>query len=342
MKLRAVVGAIAVAVAGCQTEQPASVSVTVQGVSDFGTVAMGSVKTRGLVVRNNGQQSVTLGALEVFGGDPAPQVFEVAATTQLLAPGETVIWNATFHPPQDPDVKVFSHEHSTLFGLHVKSDRRDDVVRFTLSGRSTNRCFLPDTIEFGGAMRGDTVSRRLLLANDSDDATVASITEPHDIDFALSPETPAGELVIQPRSTRSVQVLFSPSVTGRYSGSMLVRGAAGCPIGLVQLKGDGVLQQVACPDVDVGTLNPRASYSQPVVVTNAGINQISLRALMVDLPFSVSEPLTRTVPGATRDERGVLRPGSLEIPVTFSPRETGPFISGLRGTTPPVAPRGPP
>lgn len=322
---------------------------------DFGVVQRGDTETLTLIVQNAGGQPLTLTGFDLVSGaavralpgvdQPAP-VFSVTLDGTLELPAGTQReFPITFSPPLDAlagpafEAVVLLRSTGPAPGL--------DTARLTLTGVGTDAdpCALPERLDFGAVMRGETFRRSFTVTNPATSPVTLEVSAPESAQgagiFSVPVDAPLGVVTLGRDEAREVTVAFQPTEARGYSAALPVRVGA-CPLQRVPLVGEGVdaVLSWAPATPDFGFATPGTTTELDVTFSNAGFQPVQLSNLgafegaapstVFTLPSGVT---ALTVPAATRSEEGTLLPGRATLRLRFSPTTLGPRSGTLRADT---------
>lgn len=184
----------------------------------------------------------------------------------------------------------------------------------------------PASLKFGTVTLYETDSQEIVLTNNGESSVVISSISVTNSAFAVAAVSlPA---TLNPAQTMTLNINFTPTMTGGTSGKVVIDSNAENPTLDVSIAGTGVKSESLSPSpasVSFGSVAVGNSSTTSVVVTNSRSSGVNLNGLQTSgSSFSVSGPgMPMTLSGGQ----------SITISVTFAPQAAGPaagsaFISG--------------
>jgi hypothetical protein len=220
--------------------------------------------------------------------------------------------------------------------LSVSDDFRTQTVALSGTGLEPPRfSVLPSSLTFGSQQVGQPSAPSLVTIANSGGAPMANVG------FQLIGQS-AGSfstgvttcgVTLANSSSCTVQVIFTPSVTGGSAATLVVSSSSnGVTAVSVPLSGSGTApgaigvspSQITFPIVSPG----RTSAAQTVTVTNTGASQLASLALKATSPFGLVQNTCTGSLGAG---------ASCSTGVVFSPAVKGTFTGALTITSPSIA-----
>jgi hypothetical protein len=246
-------------------------------VYDFGNALVGETKTLTLTVRNSGAGKLTLTTLVRTDGDSvaigtaptATDAFEVKYVAQELEPSGQVEYEMNFIP------RGLKGNYEVKLLLSSEGSRPEDSTAIiTLRGQGEKgSCDLPTTIDFGKVPVGETLTYSLPYANPTSLPAIGHVGAISGVDaanFGFAPNTPTGNVPVNPRSTTDVVFTFSPTEKRMYTAQVTVQGAGECPEQVVTITGEGsddVLTWTPT-ELNYGFVSPGFEAVKEVLFTN--------------------------------------------------------------------------
>ncbi|MCC6336893.1 MAG: choice-of-anchor D domain-containing protein [Myxococcales bacterium] len=354
-----VLGVLALAVSGCDCRGNPGVNrslgelgvvwrnaqgeriISRDAVYDFGNALVGEKKELTMTVRNSGAGKLSLMKLERTTGDsvaigaaPADtDAFEVQFTTAELEPSGQVEYRMFFTPrglKGDWEVKLL---------LTSEGARPEDATAvITLRGQGEKgSCDLPTTIDFGKVPVGETLTYAVPYLNPTSlpaIGQVGAITGTDASNFGFAPNTPMGNVPVNPMSTTEVVFTFSPTEKRQYTAQVTMKGAGECPEQTVTITGEGsddVLTWTPT-ELNYGFVSPGYEAVREVLFTNLSNVPITLTEVTSGSPADFYQVVT---PGGDAT-RFVVPGGGATTPlkVACNPSQLGRRDSTLTFKTP--------
>jgi hypothetical protein len=282
----------------------------------------------------------------VFGVDQAPSE---------LSPGQSRVLTFFFQPPLGPSMRVV--DHAVTLGLQARNVAPNTpALRLELTGRAIRaECDVPTRLDFGSAARGDSIALTETLKNPlpiERSLRIGALQSSQNSNaFALSADSPRGEVVLAPAQERVLTFVFSPSEVRDYTATIGIRRDDQCPEVMTRLVGSGVdsVLSMAPATLDFGYVQPGVTVTQELTFTNRGFKPVQLSGLGTregSAPSTVYQVVaanpgdaTRlTVPSAARDPATEdIIPGVAKVTLSFRPTVLGPrngtlvFMTDVRG-----------
>ena len=306
---------------------------------EFGVVAMGRRAERKVLVTNVGRGPLLLDGFSRSGS----AVFGVDFEPAELAPDQSTTLTFFFDPPEDPSVALV--DHAVTLGVQARSVAPSTpALQLELTGRAIRvECDVPTRIDFGAAARGDTVVWTTKLKNPTPiERVVARVGVLRSSQgagvFALTADSPRGEVVLAPGQERVLSFAFTPTEVRDYSASIDMLWDALCPEVTTLLLGTGVdsVLTLSPATVDFGYVQPGVSITRELTFENRGFKPVELTGLATREGSSASAfyevvaanpgDLTRlTVPRGARDPAtNDVIPGVAKLSIRFRPTVLGP------------------
>jgi hypothetical protein len=272
-------------------------------VYDFGNALVGEKKSLTMTVKNTGSGKMTLTKLERTGGDTvaigaAPteaDAFEVRFEGRELGQQEQTEYQMFFTPR---GLKGAWEVQLLLTSEGTRPEDSTAVITLRGSGEKGS-CDLPSTIDFGKVPVGETLSYALPYLNPTSlpaIGQVGGITGTDAANFGFAPNTPMGNVPVNPNSMTNVVFTFSPTEKRQYTAQVTVRGPGECPEQVVTITGEGsddVLTWTPT-ELNYGFVSPGFEAVKSVLFTN-----------LSNVPITLTE-VTSAAPG---DFYQVVAPG---------------------------------
>ncbi len=302
---------------------------------DFGTLPMGERVTLKLIIRNMGQGSLTLSALERTEGDAVTigdVAMDLSAFDVRFIPGTVVDtggaaeFEMSFTPPHQSSSGDVAHE-VTLVLTGGGTAPGQDTALITLRGKATaGACAIPDVIDFGKVALGAHGARTVTFTNPGShpsDAFVGSAQSANGDHQSFTPgsATPVGDFKLPPGATQEVVLEFRPTETRAYQATIELRASSQCGGGQVTLLGEGVDEVLEWhpTELDFGYVAPGTEAPKFVTFINHGGSDVELFDISSDRPSDFgAPPLDGDAPGrfwvpanSQRDMRVICKPSQL-------------------------------
>jgi hypothetical protein len=316
---------------------PGATAPAVSSTATFATTPTGSTTTQGVSLTaqqpvtvtgppttagtSNGTTTSPFTAGQVtltHGGSTTP----VNSYPVTLAKGDKLASQVTFQP-SNPGGNSGTLSYPTSSATYP-------AVSVPLTGESTQNGLTaqPGTIQFIGAPDqgvipvavGITVPLTVNITNyGTTTQTVTSVTPPSGPFSALNLPTVGQQ--INPGSSITVQVHFSPTAAGPATGSLTIAGSSGPPA-VVTLTGigTGAVSQFtpANPVVNFGTVHVGKKATATVFISNTGNTESTITGVApMASPFAATLKPNPKMPFNAESD--------LAIPVTFTPTQKGTF-----------------
>ncbi len=295
---------------------------------DFGQAISGDTKRLTMTVRNTGTGKLTLASLELLEGDPvkigdAPiegAAFEVKFTPSAVNPTEQKEFEVLFTPQM---LKGNFLAKLTLTGEGSRPE--DSKATITLKGGGERgACDLPDTIDFGSVLVGETQPFILDYLNPTTlpaTGLAGDYTGPDAASFGYRADSAHGNVEVAPKSSVPVVITFSPTEKRSYSAQFQAHGPGNCPEKTITITGRGGDETLTWTpnELAFGFVNPGSDAVKNVVFTNPSNLPIVLTAVGSTMPSDFYQKVT-----AGQDEtRFVVPGGSVPTPLPIACSPTG-------------------
>ncbi|MBI4822526.1 MAG: choice-of-anchor D domain-containing protein [Deltaproteobacteria bacterium] len=289
----------------------------------FGTVGQGRSRTLSTILTNIGAIDCDISSIAL--GTGTSNEFVPAARTQpfALAPGATESIQVTYTPAGSGD---------DMGSLELRgSDPDEPTISVALDGRAAGpgECVLdarPSPVAFGSVSLGSQRTITVTLENvGSSLCTIGALklSATTDRSFVLSP--PGLPAFVPSGATRTVDISFSPSITGPATGEMEVYGLIPLrPNIVVPLSGNGSGPKL-CVDPDpivFGTQPVGTVVSRTAQLSACGTEDVVVSSVSLPAPTSTEFALP-TPPGTLTIPVGTIQTVDLRFTATNPGREDG-------------------
>lgn len=311
------------AVAGCSEEEligRAQAVISIDPIEiDFDDVAVGTVKTLELEVRNSG----TVGAdLQASLDDSLGGEFTLAQVPERVNPGEREMMKLSFSPTS-PGLRegtlTFTTSATTTVDIPVRGRGVEPAVTAD-----------PPVVDFGRVLVGTTATQSVSLTNSSDRAVEvirASLTPATSLEYGVELE----RIRLEPGASAQMTVTYTPGDLGMDEGAIVVLDSGPRAMDLnVRVRGQGVESDIVVEPAAhvfsglyVGQTQTRPFYVRNIgdrthtvtqlAFASSGTNQVG------DLAFA---PATTPV----EVEAGE----ALQVDVTWNPQTAGMIFDEVR------------
>jgi hypothetical protein len=295
---------------GCRgASTPASPLVVSPAQLDFGSVPVGTRAQQALVLTNPGAASVRVRDISV---EPP---FAVTGNSFALGPGEStqlaVLFAADDSGPAEGRVRI---------EMDVGGAPSASVTVKAVAYRPAEIAIDPLGLSFGEVELGKESRAQIVAGNLGDEDLLLegiAASGPFAVEESAT--------VVSPASEATLEISFAPKQVGRQEASLVVRTNDPKRKRLaVNLRGIGVDRpplpavEVDSLVLDFGSVSSCLPRAQRLPIHNAGSDPLTIASVTIARPFGAPRGSRRVPPGAT-----------LELPVSFSPLETGPAVSPL-------------
>ncbi|MFZ5439279.1 MAG: choice-of-anchor D domain-containing protein [Myxococcota bacterium] len=316
---------------------------------DFGLALVGERKTLTMTVRNNGANKLSLSKLERTDGDPA-EIIAVGATPTAGAADFAAEFSDLTIQPSEQQEFVISFAPRGLKGSYLSkltlttegTRFEDSTALITLKGQGEKgSCDLPDVIDFGKTMIGETLPFAVPFANPTSlpaSGSTGPITGADATSFGYQQNTPMGAVPVPAMSTTNVVITFSPTELRTYQAQVVMRGAGECPEKTVTLRGEGSNETLTWSPSSIayGYVNPGSETLRDVVFINPSSVPITLTQVTSTNPAD----FYHAVPAGQDATTFTVAPNSVPTPmhIACNPSQLGArsgnltFSTGLRST----------
>ncbi len=304
---------------------------------DFGALQRGDVVEVLALLENVGagrlvfERAESVGGSEVLvngvGSVGAP--FSVTISEGALEPGATtpvsVVFRGSANARETGVVHLF-FSNSTIevpLVLTLKALPRSSCERAFFAG-----------LDFGGVEVGDDVRLTLDVANPTPRSLEVALTD-FPVGSAFRVENDLTRLSVAPGEVGTFVVHFNPLSEGLFLDEVTLVDACGPT--RAKLLGTGMRGALrASPSpLDFGFSPLSTTKDGRLTLQNFGARPVTVRQLLAASPFSVVNPAAMlAVPGASRDPRtSQLEPGTLDVPLRFTPSSLGRVMGQLTMAT---------
>ncbi|MFO0598792.1 MAG: choice-of-anchor D domain-containing protein [Myxococcaceae bacterium] len=258
-------------------------------IYDFGLALAGEKREQTMTVRNSGAGRLTLAKLERTDGDEVSigpvgnvpdtgtNIFGSEFSNIDLQQSEQTEFTIRFTP------RGLKGNYETKLALSTEGTRPEDSIAvITLRGQGEKgSCDLPDVIDFGKVAIGETFPYHVPYLNPTSVpgfGSTGAITGTDAAAFGYAPNSPMGQVPVQPMSTTDVIITFSPTEMRQYTAQVQMKGAGECPEKTVLIKGEGSADTLTWTptSINYGFVNPGSETIRDVVFTNPATAPITL------------------------------------------------------------------
>ncbi len=265
---------------------------------DFGSALSGDTKTLTMTVRKTGTSALTLSKLVFVEGDGVTigsaategAAFNVKFKSKVINPTEQAEFEMTFTPQQ---LKSTFVAKLALTGEGARPE--DATATITLKGGGEKgACELPDTIDFGQVLVGETQSYSLDMYNPTTLPATASAGELTGADATTFGQTAKGAIDVAPKATVPVLITFSPTEKRTYSAQIIAHGPGNCPDKTITLSGHGGDETLTWTpnELAFGFVNPGSEAVKEVVFKNPSSVPIVLTQVTSTMPSDFFQKVT--------------------------------------------------
>jgi hypothetical protein len=289
------------------TGQAVGMTVTPSSLA-FPTTAQGQYSDITVTVTNNGTSSFNItsisGATAPF-GIPSPLTLPYA-----LGAGQSVSFTVRFSPTATGNASAQLDILTSITGLSQSLAMSGTCVASPLT-------IAPSSLSFGSIAANTSTTSTITLSASGADVTLNSLSISGAGFQLVSP--PAAGTVILDGSSETVDVKFSPTDTGDYSGTLTINSDVGTSTVALSGSGTGSKIAVSTSQLDFGSV--RTSYNKilSVTVTNTGNTALNISSITTP-----TGPFTHTGAAAV-----VAVNASYSFTVTFAPTAVGSYNSSF-------------
>lgn len=318
-------------------------------IYDFGLALVGERKELTMTVRNVGAGKLGLSKLERSEGDETEVFLRGSSPTSDTTPfaaefetielqqSEQVEFSIQFAP------RGLKGNYESVLKLQTEGSRLEDsVATITLRGQGEKgACDLPDVIDFGKVLVGETFPYTIPFANPTSLATQGNAGPIMGADataFGYAMNTPMGAVPVRAMSSTDVVVTFSPTEMRAYEASVVMRGAGECPEKTILIRGQGSNETLTWSPstINYGYVNPGSETLRDVVFINPASVPITLTAVT----STNSADFYHAVPAGQDATKFTVLPNSQPTPMKLAcnPSQLGArtgtvtFLTGLNTT----------
>ncbi len=248
---------------------------------DFGGIDFGTSVTKTVRLANVGA-----GPLTIEGVSGSAAAFELAAEIPAtLGTGDALELHLRFSPPA-LDRAQGPREYRALFALAVSGAKGSGEMLLEAAGRgaSIDCNALPESIDFGAVLLGETRRSELLLRNPTDAPTTVRWQVPYATSgdgAAFSWQETEAIAELAPRSEKRLTLTFLPTAPREHLAFVKVQPSGQCAERTVRLTGIGVAAYLAWEpsSIDCGWVPVGAVKAAQVRVRNLGERAVTLSAI---------------------------------------------------------------
>jgi Abnormal spindle-like microcephaly-assoc'd, ASPM-SPD-2-Hydin len=273
----------------------------------FGQVATGESVSQPVVLTNSSSQNATISAISVDDSEFTISGIQLPA---VLAPGQSLTLEINFAPAQDGYTQAAAKFTSNLLGTPIS---------LPVNGVGAPRQVVsaaPASLSFGNVPVGSSASLPVVITCKGCAETITQLAVEGSEFSATASTLP---VLLTPKNSVTVNLIFKPSTSGPTSGSILVRG-----VGLnIPVTGTGTTSKagtlsVSPSQLSFGDVNVGSSGAQSSTLTASGGSVTVSSASSSNGEFSIS---------GTSFPFTISSGQSTEIKVVFAPTATG-AVSG--------------
>ncbi|MDX2010141.1 MAG: choice-of-anchor D domain-containing protein [Myxococcaceae bacterium] len=294
---------------------------------DFGVVERTTPIEVPLLLENVGpgrlafERAVSVGGSEVLvngvGSVAAP--FSVTVPDGTLEPGATAPVSVVFRGSANA-------RETGLVHLFFSSSTLDAPLVLTVKAQPASSCTRDavGTLDFGGVEVGDDARLTVDVVNPTPRTLEVALTD-FPVGSAFRPENDVTRLSVAPGATGAFVVRFNPLSEGLFLDEVTLIDACGpTRTKLVGTGLRGVLRANPSP-LDFGFSPLALPKEATLTLSNFSAGPVTIRQLTTAPPFGVVNPSAMlVVPGASREPRtSQLQPGTLDVPLRFTPTQLG-------------------
>ena len=282
---------------------------------DFGSVGVGSLGSKSVVLTSSGTAAVVIQSLAVSGDDFATGTMKTPLT---LAPGQQVTLPISFTPSG-------AGAEKGQIKLADNATGSPNTIGLAGTGTTSSSLSIPASVDFGDVTLGSSGTRTITLtSNGTAPLTIKSITVAGG-SFSGPPQ--ALPQVLQPNQQMSLKVKFSPKAEGDAAGSITISSdSATSPSAKIPMHGKGVAAtapalsasatSLSFGNVSVGsqatkTVTVKSTGTAPVTITAGSVTGTGFAATDAGVAVANMAPVT-------------LQPGQqVTFDVVFDPAKSG-------------------
>lgn len=235
------------------------------GTLDYGGVALGSVATQALTIRNEGDADLTLSHLSIVGGGASYFALLEGLDDSVIAPGGSAAVDVAFTANGDPGLTSVRIDSDDAANPELDVPIEAELLFGQLSVN-------PNPVDFGDSAPGAVVHRSATITNVGGlDVSVSGLMV-SGTRFDL-PEPPALPLTLPPGAGLPVDLTYAPVEEGVDTGYLWVTSDDPVGVRSVPLAGSSGLSTDETPDDPEECLSDSTGYD-----TNAGARLIVTQA----------------------------------------------------------------
>ena len=319
---------------------------------EFNFVQPGASLAKTLMIRNIGNQSVTLSSVSVTNAGVPQPAFSAIPMSGTLEPGEGLQVSVTFEPSLTGyctgELDVASSDGSGLIGVALEG----------WGGGAAITC-APGALDFTSVGAGVTTFVPVICTNTGSDVITDGALDPmaelnfitletSSAVFSAAFDVPAAAISLRANQSVRIDVGYDPLTTQQDTGTLtIVTNVTNPPAPpVVALSGSGVNEQkcyfsVLPSALNWGEVSPGVAFVDGFSIANVGPNECIVSGLSLT---AGTDPAFSLVNGQLVSQRlspvsGGPYPNSLAVPVRFEPAANGNYAGAVAFTiTDPDAP----
>ena len=233
-----------------------------------------------LILTNSGTAALHIGQVS------ATSDFAVTNHCAIVAPGEACSIDVESTPQT-------AGTHIAALAIVSDASTSLDFVSLLSVGIASPLTFSPASLDFGEVLLGSAATLPVSLANTgSTPLAITSIAATGD--YAAGGDCPISPATLASAGSCTVQVTFSPAMTGTRSGVLSVVSSSSTRPLTINLTGTGTASQLVITpgSLAFGSIATGASASLPLTLTNQGTAPVNHLVLSVGSPYAVTLPCT--------------------------------------------------
>ena len=239
------------------TGTQAGVSVTPSSVS-FGNVPDGTTATQAITLKNTGTANLNVSSDSVTGAE-----FRVTGFSPvLLAPGNSMTFNATFTPTSTASV-------SGSISIVTDVSASPTTVALTGTGTQPGMSATPSSVSFGSVPDGTTSTQVVTLKNTGSANLVVSSESVTGAGFSV---TGFAAQTLAPNASMTFNAVFSPTSDGSATGNISVATNLPSSPTAIPLSGTGTQPGISITPSSVafGNVADGTTATQAIALKNTG------------------------------------------------------------------------
>ncbi|HUI63634.1 MAG TPA: choice-of-anchor D domain-containing protein [Bacteroidota bacterium] len=245
-----------------------------QSTLPFGGVLLGTSRTDSVLVTNAGGAPLAIASASSSNPD-----FTLSVGNDTIQPGHAQQIHITFTPSAE------GPESSTITFVDNASTSPDTLG---LSGMGTWPHFVisKNAIDFGNVAVGTSKPDSVVVTNTGSAPLVIGSVKPTNGAYLVMPISG----VIQPLTSKTYFIFFSPTSSGTQSGSVIIVQSASTAPDTVSVTGTGTLPgfSVSRTSVSFGGVNVGSYKSDSLLVTNTGTGPLTIsKTVSTNASFTV-------------------------------------------------------